>query len=356
METFLLRLDKKLPTWKPSAAHREGLGELPTKFTSISVTDPKRLYRLVVGLAPIIYSFAKVGLQQTGMDLTDFPVALSDLPPAEVVTNPLFPNMSVTTVDRGGVRSLSRSSLPGFFGVDTVTVAAVAVAVLLPAVQQAREAARRSSSKNNLHQYAIALHNYHETYSHFPYGTSQKNKKLKPNERLSWQATILPFVEQKALHDKLDFKKGWENDANEKSINTVIPTYQNPGITNATKAGTTHYVGIAGVGKNSLTTTKIDKKVGIFGYHRRTRFRDITDGTSNTIMVTEASKGFGSWAAGGRPTIRAFTKKPYINGPDGIGGPWKGGFHAGFADGSVRFISKKIDPSVLEKLATMAGR
>ncbi|MFQ5730642.1 MAG: DUF1559 domain-containing protein [Planctomycetaceae bacterium] len=355
VESFLLRLDKKLPVWKPSLAHREGLKQLPEKFTAISITDPKRLYRLVVGLAPVIYSFAKIGLKQAGVGLDDFPVALSDLPPAEMVTHPLFPNISVTTVDREGVRCLSRSSLPGIFGADTVTVSAVAVALLLPAVQQAREAARRSASKNNLKQIALALHNYHDTYGQFPYGTSQKNKKLKPNERLSWQATILPFIEQNPLYRKLDFKKGWEEEPNE-DLMKPIPTYENPGVVSRkTDFGATHYVGMAGLGKNSLTTTKIDKKVGIFGYNRRTRIRDITDGTSNTIMTAEASKNYGAWGAGGSATVRAWTKKPYINGPDGIGGPWSGGFHVGLADGSVRFISNKIDPSILEKLATMAG-
>ncbi len=96
------------------------------------------------------------------------------------------------------------------------------------------------------------------------------------------------------------------------------------------------------------------KRAGIFGYNRSTRMRDITDGTSNTVMISEASKDFGNWAAGGKSTIRAFTKKRYINGPDGIGGPWKGGAQMGFADGSVHFLSENIDPAVMERLAKMA--
>ena len=63
------------------------------------------------------------------------------------------------------------------------------------------------------------------------------------------------------------------------------------------------------------------------------------------------------WAAGGPSTIRAFTAKPYINGPDGIGGPWNGGAGCNMlmGDGSVRFISKSIDPGVMEALSTISG-
>jgi len=59
--------------------------------------------------------------------------------------------------------------------------------------------------------------------------------------------------------------------------------------------------------------------------------------------------------AGSNATMRSLTKQPYINGPDGIGGPYTGGCNMGLADGSVRFLSENIDPKVLEALATMAG-
>ena len=86
----------------------------------------------------------------------------------------------------------------------------------------------------------------------------------------------------------------------------------------------------------------------MFGYNRKTRLRDITDGTSNTVMISEASKDYGAWSAGGTATIRSLTKKPYINGPDGIGGPFPGGCHMLMGDGSVRFVSQNIDPKTME--------
>ena len=156
---------------------------------------------------------------------------------------------------------------------------------------------------------------------------------------------------------KIDFEGGWEDKENEKHMKTNLRFLMNPGITQASKSkyGETHYVGIAGVGKDAPTLPKTSKRAGMFGYNRKTRFRDITDGLSNTMMVSEASKDFGPWGAGGKPTIRALTKKPYINGPDGIGGPFQGGCNVLFGDGSVRFISKDIDPKVFEAISTMAG-
>ena len=71
-------------------------------------------------------------------------------------------------------------------------------------------------------------------------------------------------------------------------------------------------------------------------------------------MTSEALGKIGPWIAGGDSTIRPLTKKPYINGPDGIGGPYTGGCNIGLADGSVRFVSENIDPTVFERLSTIA--
>ena len=91
----------------------------------------------------------------------------------------------------------------------------------------------------------------------------------------------------------------------------------------------------------------------VFGYDRKTRFRDITDGTSNTIMITETNDVDIPWAAGVR-TLKSLTQEPYVNGPDGIGSPTPGGCNVLMADGSVRFISEDIDPEMMRRLAAMA--
>jgi hypothetical protein len=280
---------------------------------------------------------------------------LADIPPAEVITRPMFPNVTAATVDAKGIRFQSRESAPGVTGAVFVG-APVMVALLLPAVQAAREAARRAQSNNNLKQIGIALHNYHDVYRSFPAGT-HPNAELKPDKRLSWQAEILPFLERKPVYDLINFKKAFDDPANREAVVTDIATFVNPSLGERRSGGfpVTEYVGMAGVGADGPMLPVTSPRAGVFAYDRVTRIRDITDGTSTTIMTSECNKELGAWAAGGRPTIRALTKKPYIDGPDGLGGQHPGGCLFGMADGSVRFINANVDPTVLEALMTIAG-
>jgi hypothetical protein len=366
VEAFLLRVDQKLTNWTPTPSYQTGLAALPQEFSSIRSTDPRKTYRTLIGLAPVLMSFAETGIRQSGMFPPTFelPLSLADIPPAEQFARPLFPNLTTSTIDDEGIHCTSRTSLPSIpligemGGGSTIAVSAIGVALLLPAVQQAREAARRTQSKNNLKQIGFALHNFHDVHGNFPQGT-HPNDKLKPEERLSWLADILPFVEQAPLFNQINFDKGWKDKDNEKWMKSGVAVFQHPSVPEAptTDEGfaVTHYVGIAGVGKDAPFLKNDDKKAGIFGYNRVTRMADIRDGTSNTVAVSEASKDFGPWGAGGKATIRGLTEQPYINGPDGIGGPSPGGAHFLFADGAVRFISENIDPTVMEALSTKSG-
>jgi hypothetical protein len=362
VETFLLRQNGQLPRWEPDAEMQAALAAVPERFTAITVTDPRAAYRLVAGLAPYALGAAKAGLRQAQVLPPGFemPVSVADLPPAEVVSRPLFPNVSVAGVDDDGVTYTSRSSLSGlpfagaFDGGTAVTTTAVLTALLLPAVQQAREAARRTQSRNNLKQIMLAMHNYHDAFNHFPEGT-YPSEKLDPDERLSWQATILPYLDQAPLYNRIDFDAGWEDEANREAMQTPLTVYRNPSSAEPQpEYASTHYVGMAGVGADGPMLPASNRKAGVFAYNRSTRIRDITDGTSNTVAVTDSSEP-GPWGAGGRPTIRSLTTKPYINGPDGIGGPHQGGISAALCDGSVRFISDNIDPDVFEALMTISG-
>ena len=372
VEAFALRLKGDLPSWKPDAETAEALAVVPKKFSSISVAYPRQTYRGLISAGPLLLGFAQIGMVQARqfapIPLIDLTETTLDFPPAELVAKPLFPNVAWSVIDETGIHMTTRSSAPAIpliGGADgsTLAVSAVLVALLVPAVQQAREAARRTQSKNNLRQIGLAMHNFHDTHNHFPQGTIP-SKKLKPEERQSWLVPLLPYMDQAPLYNSMNVNLQesvqWDDDALEAANRRSLPALQNPsqpqqGFQSGEPA-TTDYAGWAGVGKDAPTEKSKPEKKGVFGYERATRIGDITDGTSNTVMVSDVvAKGRGPWAQGGTATIRALTAKPYVNGPDGIGSPHVGGFHVLMCDGSVRFVSQNIDPGTLEKLATRAG-
>lgn len=363
IETCLLRLDGKLPHWQPTAEYAEILTNVPEKFTGLALSDPRGMYRMLLSLAPTLIGAIEMGVNQSGMFPDDFelPIYPEDFPPAEVVAAPLFPNLTVTTIDADGVRTVTRSSLPGIpmtggsDGAVLVATGGILVALLLPAVQSAREAARRTQSRNNLKMIGLALHNYHDVFRHFPQGT-YPNDDLEVEDRLSWLYHILPYVEEAPLYNQMNGKAGWQDDANDRFSTRPVPTYLHPSdpVTQVDGYGVSHYVGVAGVGEQGPTLPANHPKAGIFAYNRVTRMRDIRDGTSNTIAVGETDRP-APWAAGGPGTIRPLVKQPYINGGNAFGSKSPGGANFLFADGSVRFISENVDPEVLEALSTIAG-
>jgi len=294
--------DAHRQSWEKTAVYKSGLMGTLQKIVGsvVAQVNSEELQILWQGCQKIaakglLLSVAKAGLRESGIPGAaglELQFSADDFPPTEVVARPLFPNLTVSTVDEQGIHSISLSSIPLAGGPAAVTTTAVLTALLLPAVQQARTAARRAQSKNNLKQIALALHNFHEAHGAFPRGTNP-NEDLKPDKRPSWQASILPFLDEGALYKRIDFDESWNSDDNKRFIKTKIQTFQNPGVTleKKTDYATTHFVGIAGIGKDAATLKVTDKNAGVFGYNRRTRFRDILDGISNTVMVTEASKG-----------------------------------------------------------------
>jgi hypothetical protein len=122
---------------------------------------------------------------------------------------------------------------------------------------------------------------------------------------------------------------------------------------------------MGGVGRDSPTLPADDPRAGIFGYDRQARESDISDGLSSTISLIGAGQVYGPWLSGGGSTVRGARRQdassdgggnPYFGGVGGFGSPGsKPGAFAGFADGSVRFLSAKIDAKVFESLCTMHG-
>lgn len=359
-QSFVLREKGRLPSWKPDARVAESLAKLPAEFSSISVSDPAPGYQQMLSFAPMGLNLFET---QVLPNISETPVpmlfGIEDLPAAELVTAPMFPNVSVGTKTANGWKSVSRQSVPSnpLGSVTSTAAVPILIALLLPAVQQAREAARRTQSKNNLKQLALAAHNYHDTFNHFPRGTVE-SPQLKPDERVSWVLPLLPYMEQANLYQHIgDNAKGkWDGADLQFARQITIPSLQNPSMPRGDAGPSSmDYVGIAGIGPNAAELPANDPKAGIFGYNRVVRMRDITDGTSNTLMFGDSSEPNKSYLAGGSESIRGFSQKPYLNGPDRIGSKHAGVVQFALADGSVRAISVNINDKTLEALATKAG-
>ncbi len=175
-----------------------------------------------------------------------------------------------------------------------IAIIGVLIALLLPAVQQAREAARRMQCTNNQKQLGLAMHNYHDTYQKFPpgyfVGVNQTGTTYN-YKRYCWMQSILPFIEQAALADLLqpqinaqDLPWTWNG------RETVVEGFMCPSEPTAPKVNTRGFHGnyLAVHGGQSLKHGDNDRNaLGMFYVESTTRFADITDGTSNVAMLGE---------------------------------------------------------------------
>jgi len=287
----------------------------------LSYCDTRKLFELVYPFVPMIAQAALSQLPLEGVDLD-----VSILPSAAAIGKHLRPAVTVLRRSEAGIELLSRQSVPGG---SIGSTAPVAVALLLPAVQSARGAARRAASTNNLKQIGLAMHNHHDSYKGFPaaYSTDKQGKPL-----LSWRVKILPFVEQVALYNQFHLDEPWDSEHNKKLIPLMPPVYLAPGST-------------AGPGKTNYLTVRGPNTV--FPGGKAVGMAEITDGTSNTIMAVEVSDQKAViWT---KPDDFEYDEK---NPVAGLVGLRPGGFNAAFCDGSVRFIAAGIDPETLKLLFT----
>lgn len=193
-----------------------------------------------------------------------------------------------------------------------IAIIAILIALLLPAVQQAREAARRSTCKNNLKQIGLALHNYHDVHMTFPptqiftYFPTVPNSAGGFPRNHTWIAMILPFMDQAPLYNQINFSLPmWDNatmqfqqgNTGKDIVATVIPILQcpsDPGFQGNTRishgVAHTNYAGANGWDWWFRAAHPVS---GVFQNGGNTKIRDITKGTSSTIMVGEVSaQGF----------------------------------------------------------------
>lgn len=292
-----------------------------------------------------------------------------------------------------------------------IAIIAVLISLLLPAVQQAREAARRTQCKNNMRQIGLALHNYHDTCGYFPLGylytdgtgkfppaswPVQSNSAATPkgNNWIGWQVMILPFIEQNnlfnaiaqtgALNANWTLVPAFTTELAKSMINSYLcPSDSNliawGGVNNTPQGrgwGGTNYAGNSGGDFEVFSMSQMTKwgssQRGIFYQNSTVRLRDITDGTSQTAMVGEreyssAKKQVGNGSHGIWPgainniatysVAQVMKNHPntLINCPSPTGttcfaSQHPGGAHFIFCDGSVQFLSENMDTATYERL------
>ena len=219
-----------------------------------------------------------------------------------------------------------------------IGIIGILIALLLPAVQAAREAARRCNCVNNMKQIGLALHNYHDANGCFPpaYIPDENGKPMH-----SWRVLILPYMERDDLYKAYNFDEPWDGPNNSVLADMMPDVYRCPSE-RAPNLNDTSYAMVVGPGciSDGPGAAKI---------------ADITDGASNTLMVVEVAGNGINWL---EPKDWDTAQSDFfIDDGDGQGGEsdHPGVVNAAFADGSVHSLSSDFDPEALKAMTTIHG-
>jgi hypothetical protein len=222
----------------------------------------------------------------------------------------------------------------------------------------------RITCLNNLKQIVLPLHIYADIHRRLPRTTASG---IREHKEGSWLYELIPHMEpQWANEFVLNPAKPLDAMENRRTVDKTVAVFLCPRIEDpALTKNFSHYVGITGIGRDAALLPLTDPRCGVFGFQRTTTFKDIKDGTSNTLAVAETTTANGPWALGGHGTARGLD----IEGTDYLGehgqfnslhGPISiftppSITHLCLADGSVRGVSASLCPAVFEALATIAG-
>jgi prepilin-type N-terminal cleavage/methylation domain-containing protein/prepilin-type processing-associated H-X9-DG protein len=251
-----------------------------------------------------------------------------------------------------------------------VAIIGVLAALLLPAIQAAREASRRAECQNNLRQIGIALHAYHASHGQFPVGCIDKRvPKTNPNgKQLAWSATILTELDEPMLARQVDLNSAYDSAANSLAAATVVPTYLCPStvrtapgregaiVVDPSDAASYHgaatdYGGIYGAAQVSPSAN------GVFLYERAVKISEITDGTSHTLALAEdTGRGWladGEWING--ENIYDVSNMINTQQHNEIWSDHPGGAMALWCDGSASLLEAAMKLQVLRSICTRAG-
>lgn len=270
-----------------------------------------------------------------------------------------------------------------------IAIITILIALLLPAVQQAREAARRTRCRNNLKQIGVALHNYTDIHRVFPSGwigvdAATGAPFVEGTSGWGWATMLLPYMDQGPLYNQLDTNLPVLAVENGVSIQTHLEIFRCPSDTgdemwqiNEESTGdplaelaSANYVACVGTIEmedcEGQPAPFVCKGNGAFYHNSKTGFRDLTDGASQTILVGERSSliGNSTWtgmAAEGEEAIARIlgTADHTPNHPDShlddFSSRHEGGVHCLFGDGRVKFVGENIDLATYQGMCTIDG-
>ncbi len=289
-----------------------------------------------------------------------------------------------------------------------IAVLGVLVALLLPAVQAAREAARRIQCANNLKQVGLGFHSYHSTFQKFPVGgagvASATNASIRQMWRPSWGTSLLPFIEQSALYDTLDMDVPYLDAVNRAGGAEIVRTYlcssapkstmlrpNGDTPTSSVRYGRTDYGGNYGERglrcppphqcQNNYSDIGITDGVGrgalLFGKDGQLAMKSFLDGTSSTIMIGEAPEGLHSIWIGHKnlfdqsapisahvvPGTQWQSCAPFLKSVEGNFCDFGQEFHSYhpggsmflMVDGSTHFITEQLDLKIFSALLSRRG-
>jgi hypothetical protein len=299
---------------------------LSKSMVFLSVQDVKTTLPATIAAIPTALQALDQAAKAQGNPPLPIRLKTELIPKPESLTPFLSPAMISVSVHPEGIKFDSISSAPS---IDQPAVTAIAASLLLPAVQSAREAARRAQCANHHKQIALAMHSYADDNGGFPpMGIASATGE----PLLSWRVELLPYLDEKALYDEIRKDEPWDSPHNKPLLDRMPAMFACPSGTQPT--GMTCCRAFVGEG-------------GILEKDKKTTLTDITDGTSNTILFAESSEPV-EWT---RPEGLS------VNTPGtmGMGSRHPQGFYVALADGSVIFVSANTDPQVLKGLATKAG-
>ena len=280
-----------------------------------------------------------------------------------------------------------------------IGIIAILVGLLLPAVQAAREAARRMSCWNNMRQIGLAAHNYHSAFKQFP-------RQAVPNLGHTWAAAMLPMFERGSVQEEYRFGYPWNHPENRDAIRRRIETLLCPSspkgdeldyVTTDVLTATTDFVPHGGISQQIIDAGFLKRRYNLSGVITRkaTKFRDVEDGLSNTLLLVECAGRPQYWVLGrfGPTNNNNGCGNLNVSGGRAKGGGWAdpqnyipmhgfsedgltcpgpkvisvtnnneaysfhvGGMNVNLADGSTRFITAQIDIEVYASLITKAEK